>query len=308
MRSFNADNTNVKGETTMKNTAKARRTNNKFIASICAVIAATAMVTGIAVFSASASEISSAPAKPAVTAAAQVKAPVAAEVKTEEKAAVKAEDTVNENGKHPGESGYGYTDEESAQPRMLGFNFEAVKRNYELYEQQQAAGKQEAKQAEAKTAEPEQSEVKKDVQQAAAEKQPGEAGFNYVNESGKHPGESGYGYNEKKQGTLFPSGIYNDVNGTNASLEIATYDGITCYCTVTLPNGIGRQVIYGFMGTANGSTMEYTGATKNDRTIDENGAIINTTLIEKNHYGTVNRTEKGLVWQDIDGNSYVFAV
>ena len=98
------------------------------------------------------------------------------------------------------------------------------------------------------------------------------------------------------------------MNGTNASLEIATYDGITCYCTVTLPNGIGRQVIYGFMGTANGSTMEYTGATKNDRTIDENGAIINTTLIEKNHYGTVNRTEKGLVWQDIDGNSYVFAV
>ena len=304
MRSFNADNTNVKGETTMKNTAKARRTNNKFIASICAVIAATAMVTGIAVFSASASEISSAPAKPAVTAAAQVKAPVAAEVKTEEKAAVKAEDTVNENGKHPGESGYGYTDEENAQPRMLGFNFEAVKRNYELYEQQQAAGKQ----AEAKTAESEQSEANQTVEQASEGKHEGEAGCNYVNENGKHPGESGYGYNEKKQGTLFPSDIYNDVNGTNASLEIATYDGITCYCTVTLPNGIGRQVIYGFMGTANGSTMEYTGATKNDRTIDENGAIINTTLIEKNHYGTVNRTEKGLVWQDIDGNSCVFAV
>ena len=140
-----------------------------------------------------------------------------------------------------------------------------------------------------------QSEANQTVEQASEGKHEGEAGCNYVNENGKHPGESGYGYNEKKQGTLFPSGIYNDVNGTNASLEIATYDGITCYCTVTLPNGIGRQVIYGFMGTASGSTMEYTGATKNDRTIDENGAIINTTLIEKNHYGTVNRTEKGLV-------------
>ena len=30
----------------------------------------------------------------------------------------------------------------------------------------------------------------------AAEKHPGECGYNYVNEYGKHPGESGYGYKE----------------------------------------------------------------------------------------------------------------
>ena len=33
----------------------------------------------------------------------------------------------------------------------------------------------------------------------AAEKHPGECGYNYVNEYGKHPGEAGYNYHEENE-------------------------------------------------------------------------------------------------------------
>ena len=297
----------------MKNTNVKVKTSRRFIASICAIVAATAMVTGIAAFSASASDIQDAPVKPLVTASVKVdtkKAEVKPAEKAVEKAAEKKTETKTENNS---------TDEQSQQPRMLGFNFEAVKRNYELYEQAEKA--QEATQEDQvneygkhpgecgyRYNENENAAAEQQTQQAPAEKEQQATETDHVNENGKHPGECGYGFTGKTENTAFPSGIYVDVNGTNAEIEIATYDGTTCYCTVTLPNGIGKKVIYGFMGIANGNTMEYTGGTKNEQTVAENGAAAGTKLIDKNHFGTVVKTDAGLQWQDNDGNAYVFAV
>ena len=115
-------NTNINEETTMNKTTKTRRTNRKFIASICAVVAATAMITGIAVFTASADPIKGAPETkisstiPMEKTEKETKKDEAKqEVKTETKdetVNVKHEgeagyNYVNENGKHPGECGYG---------------------------------------------------------------------------------------------------------------------------------------------------------------------------------------------------------
>ena len=154
-------------------TNKTRNTNRKLVAGISAVFAATVMATGIAVFSASASTISNAPEKAKPTLTTTVTEKTAAESQPA------SDESVNENGKHPGEMGYCYyvNEQETQAPemRMLGFNFEAVKANAERYEQETSG------------------------------KHPGESGYNYVNENGKHPGECGYGYQANEQE---PSGTF----------------------------------------------------------------------------------------------------
>ncbi len=105
---------------------KTRKPRRRFAAAISAVFAAAVMVTGIAVFSASASPISDAPEKANRTA-------VTAEVKTASESLENSNET---------DFIYGSNEQESQVPqmRMLGFNFEAVKANAQLDEQHTAEG------------------------------------------------------------------------------------------------------------------------------------------------------------------------
>ena len=114
---------NINNINTAENAAaKERKHNKKVIASIFAVVSAAAVITSIAVFTASASTIKDAPKAAAVTTASAsavpttvkteemgagkevTRAAVTSEVKTETKQA----ETVSKYVKHPGESGYCY--------------------------------------------------------------------------------------------------------------------------------------------------------------------------------------------------------
>lgn len=289
--------------TNKNNTTKVRRTNKKIAASICAVIAATAMVTGIAVFSASANTSEIAPVRSAFSIT--VKPDTADTEKTQkpetenktdkteksentQKAAQpeqnKKDEAVNANGKHPGESGYNYqtvADTNNTQP--------AVKQAQSVLEVQ---------------AEP----------TAEVVKHPGEAGSNYVDENGKHPGESGCSYqaaaDEKTDvtPTAVFSGDFESVNGRGIVLTVAKADPYnTAYCTVKVPNGENSYIVYGFLATVYEDKMYYAGGTKTEMVYDEKGNIVEGKQIDANHEGHIVMTKEGYVWVDSDESTFTFA-
>ena len=116
------------------NTTKVRRTNKKIAATICAIFAATAMVTGIAVFTASANTIESAPSRISTAFATTVKADTVDTAKTEktetapktDKTEKTEEKKAAETEKHPGEAGCNYVNENGKHPGESGYNYQGV--------------------------------------------------------------------------------------------------------------------------------------------------------------------------------------
>ena len=277
------------------NTTKVRRTNKKIAATICAIFAATAMVTGIAVFTASANTIESAPARISTAFSTTVKADTVDTAKTEKTETApktdktekteekKADDTVNANGKHPGESGYNYQG--------------VAETNDNAQAQQQAPAAEQTQQA------------------AEIEKHPGEAGCNYVNENGKHPGESGYNYQpvvEQTAAATTPTSVFSgefvDVNNKNIVLTVAKADMYdTAYCTVNIAQGNGKYTVYNFMAPVYEDKMYYAGGTVTDITYDANGAVVESKVVDSNHSGHIVMTKEGYVWVDSDETHCVFA-
>lgn len=276
------------------NTSKVRRANKKIAATICAIVAATAMVTGIAVFTASANTIESAPSRISTAFSTMVKAETektetAPKTEKTEKAAQpeekKADDTVNANGKHPGESGYNYQGVAEANT------------NNNAQAQQQAPAAEQTQQA------------------AEIEKHPGEAGCNYVNENGKHPGESGYNYQpvvEQTAAATTPTSVFSgefvDVNNKNIVLTVAKADMYdTAYCTVNIAQGNGKYTVYNFMAPVYEDKMYYAGGTVTEITYDANGTVVESKVVDSNHTGHVVMTKEGYVWVDSDETHCVFA-
>ena len=291
MKNTNTTNNTNNINTAENATAKVRKHNKKVIASIFAVVSAAAVITSIAVFTASASTIKDAPKAAAVTTAASAvpttvkteemgagkevtRAAVTSQVKTETKQA----ETVSKYVKHPGESGYCYDANQN------GTDTSAVK-------------------------------------SANIVKHPGESGYCYdANQNGtdtaavksanivKHPGESGYCYDvNQNPAAEFKAGRYVSADGTRAELVIAKPDDIVCYCTIRYGNTYNNDTVYGFMGTVKGSEIEYTRGSKNDMTYDNNGKVIKAIEIDRNHEGTIKITETGtLHWIDSDGTSVNF--
>ena len=181
------------------NASKVRKANKKFVAAICAVITATAMITGVAVFNASASDAIEAPTKPIstiVTVANEnaqktakadnkadgTKTAFSSEIKLEPKAEINTEAAQKSTDavKHPGESGYYYAQNESAAQKSTDAVKHPGESGYNYAQNESAAQKS-----------------------TDAVKHPGESGYYYAqNESAaqkstdavKHPGESGYNY------------------------------------------------------------------------------------------------------------------
>ena len=279
------------------NTSKVRRANKKIAATICAIVAATAMVTGIAVFTASANTIESAPSRISTAFSTTVKADTVDTAKIEktetapktektEKAAQpeekKADDTVNANGKHPGESGYNYQG--------------VAETNDNAQAQQQSPAAEQTQQA------------------AETEKHPGEAGCNYVNETGKHPGESGYNYQGVVEQTAATtptsvfSGDFVAVNNTNTVLSIVKADMYdTAYCTIKVAQDGGKFRVYNFMAPVYEDKMYYAGGTVTEITYDANGTVVESKVVDSNHTGHVVMTKEGYVWVDSDETHCVFA-
>ena len=63
----------------------------------------------------------------------------------------------------------------------------------------------------------------------AAEKYPGECGYNYVNEYGKHPGEAGYNYHEENEEDVNANGKHPGECGYNYVNEYGKHPGEAGY-------------------------------------------------------------------------------
>ena len=181
-------------------TTKIKNAHRKAFTTFCAMLAATAVITGIAVFTASATQIKSAPEKTAVALTTTTTTTTSATTTTTPKQTQTTAET-NKNGKHPGEAGYRY--DENQQGAMATTTVKtSVPTAYLYYAPAQIAPVTTTTTKAAVT-----TQVAEAVTNANG-KHPGEAGCNYnedienaqmTNAYGKHPGECGFGYDEARE-------------------------------------------------------------------------------------------------------------
>ena len=284
--------------TNNNNTVKVKRTNKKIAASVCAVVAAAAMATGIAVFTASANTSDKSPVKPffssiSVQDMTELYKAENTEKKDTSDKTEKPGDTqksaqpqtnnkdneVNQNGKHPGESGYNY------QPVAQTNNTASVQQKAPLVIEVQPASEQ--------------------VKQQAAPAQTQTPTAPAANTNDKQPAAE---TNNAVAPTEIFSGKFTDVNNKDIVLNIAKADMYnTAYCMVNIAKGNGEYAVYSFMANVAEDKMYYTGATVTEITYDAKGEIVSSKALEDKHEGHIVMTKEGYVWVDSDGTHCVFA-
>lgn len=273
--------TKTKETSAMTNTAKTTKASRKFTASVCAAITAAVMVTGIAVFSASASEINSAPKTTAVTT-------VTTQSTVQTTAVSEAPKPIQ------------------TQPAASAtVSAKSVKTPVKTTAKQTTVSVKEVKQP-----------VQTTVSQTAAEtKTEKSADTAFVNKYGKHPGECGYGYTENEPEDAnaqvkdnIPTGSFNAANGAKITLDIVPVAENTYYCTVSALNKKGSYTLHGFVGIAKDNVMNYNGGAKSIATFDKDGNVTGNEFISDGHCGTITKTNAGLEWADSDGSTVVFTI
>ena len=265
----------------MTNTAKTTKASRKFTASVCAAITAAVMVTGIAVFSASASEIDSAPKTTAVTT-------VTTQSAVQTTAVSEAPKPIQ------------------TQPAASAtVSAKSVKPPVKTTAKQTTVSVKEVKQP-----------VQTTVSQTAAEtKTEKSADTAFVNKYGKHPGECGYGYTENEPEDAnaqvkdnIPTGSFNAANGAKITLDIVPVAENTYYCTVSALNKKGSYTLHGFVGIAKDDVVNYNGGAKSIAAFDKDGNVTGNEFISDGHCGTITKTNAGLEWADSDGSTVVFTI
>lgn len=289
--------TKTKETSAMTNTAKTTKASRKFTASVCAAITAAVMVTGIAVFSASASEIDSAPKTTAVTTVTTQSA-VQTTTVSEVTKPVQTQSTTTmatTSVKTPVETS-------AAQTTVVTQN---AKKPVETSAKQTTVVNQNAKKPVETTA----------AQTAAETKTEKSADTAFVNKYGKHPGECGYGYTENEPEDAnaqvkdnIPTGSFNAANGAKITLDIVPVAENTYYCTVSALNKKGSYTLHGFVGIAKDDVVNYNGGAKSIAAFDKDGNVTGNEFISDGHCGTITRTNAGLEWADSDGSTVVFTI
>ena len=273
--------TKTKETSAMTNTAKTTKASRKFTASVCAAITAAVMVTGIAVFSASASEIDSAPKTTAVTT-------VTTQSAVQTTAVSEAPKPIQ------------------TQPAASAtVSAKSVKPPVKTTAKQTTVSVKEVKQP-----------VQTTVSQTAAEtKTEKSADTAFVNKYGKHPGECGYGYTENEPEDAnaqvkdnIPTGSFNAANGAKITLDIVPVAENTYYCTVSALNKKGSYTLHGFVGIAKDDVVNYNGGAKSIAAFDKDGNVTGNEFISDGHTGTITKTNAGLEWADSDGSTVVFTI
>ena len=77
----------------------------------------------------------------------------------------------------------------------------------------------------------------------AAEKHPGECGYNYVNEYGKHPGEAGYNYHEENEEDVNANGKNPGECGYNYVNEYGKHPGESGYGYKEMPTAETKKSV-----------------------------------------------------------------
>ena len=263
-------------------TNKARKTNRKFIATLCAVLAATAMVTGIAVFTVSASVKDDNKIQPA-----------------------SSSQTVNE--KTTDSSSKTSTAQQAAMQAVQSMQAEqAVKQQAQVQAQvaQQAPAQvQVAQQAPAQVQvaqqAPAQVQVAQEAPVQAQEVQQAAPAQTQDNKLYIPQGEvNDWKIHNAKDG--FPIGSY--FNGKSV-LYVNKLDNANYAITVTIPNDDNTATVYNINAVANGSKMYYSYAAKSTVEYDANGNIVNAIVLDNNHQGTFDASDAGYTWVDTEGTT-----
>ena len=292
----------------MTNTTKAarvRKTNRKIAATVCAVIAATAMITGIAVFSASAKTIKSNTESSAVTTSVQ-NTTTQAQNKAEEttKAAVQQEAPVVEKQEAPAvQQQTAPVVQQQEAPAVQKQTAPVVQQQTAPVVQQQTAPvvqKQEAPAVQQQTAPVVQKQEAPVVQkQEAPAVQKQEDQYDKiltipegeVNDWKTHDAKTG-----------FPIGQYLD-RSQKKFLNVTKLDRCNYSITVKIITGENTADIYNISAVANGSRMYYTNAAKSEVVYAEDAvSVVESKIVSSGHSGTFDASDAGYTWVDsIDG-------
>ena len=269
--------------------AKVRKTNRKIVATVCAVIAATAMITGIAVFSASAKTIKSNTESSAVTTSVQ-NTTTQAQNKAEEttKAAVQQEAPVVEKQEAP-------VVQKQTAPAVQQQTAPVVQK-----QEAPAVQKQEAPAVQKQTAPVVQKQEAPAVQQQeapAVQKQEDQYDKiltipeGEVNDWKTHDAKTG-----------FPIGQYLD-RSQKKFLNVTKLDRCNYSITVKIITGENTADIYNISAVANGSKMYYTNAAKSEVVYAEDAVrVVESKITSSGHSGTFDASDAGYTWVDsIDG-------
>ena len=285
--------------TNTKNTSKVRKTNRKIVASVCAVIAATAMITGIAVFSASAKTIKNNTDSSSVstvsvqntktqdqnntneTKKADVQQQTVSEVKKQEAPVVQQQDAP--------------AVQQQDAPAVQQQEAPAVQQQEAPVVQQQespAVQQQDAPVVQQQTAPVVQQQTAPVVQQQEDQYDKiltipeGE-----VNDWKTHDAKTG-----------FPIGQYFDRSGTKF-LNVTKLDRCNYSITVKIITGENTAAIYNISALANGSRMEYTNAVRSEVVYAEDAvSVVESKIVSNGHSGTFDASDAGYTWIDsIDG-------
>ena len=315
-----------RGENVMRNT-KATKNNKTMIAAISALVTATTMAAGLAVMAAfaPANKIENkAPAQAVTT----TEAPKTVNAQSVQAAQNEHKTTVKSETKTP-----------KAATKKTVNEIAPVQQTAPVVEQQTAPAvvEQQAPVVTQQAAPAVTQQAAPAVTQQQAEtdkvnelgKHPGECGYGYVNENGKHPGECGYGYVAPEQTTApaqqtklctvpegqnndwtvhnakdgFPVGCYFGKTNAKSTLNVVMVNSYTYTITVTVSTGDFTANVYNITAYANGSKMEYSGASKSAVVYDANGNVIETNFIDNGHKGTFDASDAGYTWIDTDGTT-----
>ena len=293
--------------------AKVRKTNRKIVATVCAVIAATAMITGIAVFSASAKTIKSNTESSAVTASVQ-NTTTQAQNKAEEttKAAVQQEAPVVEKLEAPVvQKQEAPVVQKQEAPVVQKQEAPVVQKQTAPVVQQQevpVVQQQEAPAVQQQTAPVIQKQEAPAVQQQTApviQKQEAPAVQKQEDQYDKiltiPEGEiNDWKTHDAKTG--FPIGQYLD-RSQKKFLNVTKLDRCNYSITVKIITGENTADIYNISAVANGSKMYYTNAAKSEVVYAEDAvSVVESKIVSSGHSGTFDASDAGYTWVDsIDG-------
>ena len=293
--------------------AKVRKTNRKIVATVCAVIAATAMITGIAVFSASAKTIKSNTESSAVTASVQ-NTTTQAQNKAEEttKAAVQQEAPVVQKQTAPVvqqqeapavQKQEAPVVQQQEAPTVQKQTAPVVQKQEAPVVQQQTAPvvqKQEApvvQKQEAPVVQKQEAPVVQQQEAPAVQKQEDQYDKiltipeGEVNDWKTHDAKTG-----------FPIGQYLD-RSQKKFLNVTKLDRCNYSITVKIITGENTADIYNISAVANGSKMYYTNAAKSEVVYAEDAvSVVESKIVSSGHSGTFDASDAGYTWVDsIDG-------
>ena len=261
--------------TNTKNTSKVRKTNRKIVASVCAVIAATAMITGIAVFSASAKTIKNNTDSSSVS-------------------TVSVQDTKTQDQNNTNETKKADVQQQTVSEVQKQEAPEVKKQEAPVVQQQDAPAVQ---QQDAPVVQQQEAPVVQ--QQTAPVVQQQEDQYDKiltipegeVNDWKTHDAKTG-----------FPIGQYFDRSGTKF-LNVTKLDRCNYNITVKIITGENTAAIYNISAVANGSRMEYTNAVRSEVVYAEDAvSVVESKIVSSGHSGTFDASDAGYTWIDsIDG-------